>query len=361
MLLLLALLHAPLATAWFCDGHMAVAQIARDSGIMTPATLAAADTLISYLNADYPETGTTFTEAACWADDLKSHGAAQEADWHYLDLPVCRLANNASCPPPYPADNAVWAIKGAQSTVYSPKALTLDKARQLRFMVHFVGDIHQPLHAATYFSAQFPGGDRGGNDWPISGFAWTSELHALWDGGLGQWADDLVRPLNATGTAWVAALAAQVMGLYPVSALQPEIAVYNASTWAAESHALAEDFVYTAPQAPALIPAAYIEKGKGMVLKQLAIAGYRLANQMCVPGGAGPPPPPRFAACLPPLAAMRAFSLTQGRPTHTRSHALMHINTHTHTHTACCSQFIFTTPQEAVYAKLPVAAGLVRQ
>jgi hypothetical protein len=218
---------------WFCDGHLLVVALARASNIMSNATLTAADALISVLAQDYPSTGATMIESACWADDLKAQGVAQEANWHFIDLPICRLPPPSACPPPQ-EDNVVWAIGSAHSTVYSKKASALDKARQLRFILHFVGDVHQPLHAATYFSSQFPIGDRGGNSWNISGFPWTTELHALWDGGLGMWYGDLPRPLNATGTAWVSNFTASLAAEWPVSALGPEIANYNVSAWAME-------------------------------------------------------------------------------------------------------------------------------
>jgi len=304
---------APLVISWFCDGHMAVAQIALDCGIMTPATTAAAEDLITFLFEDYPSTGPSFVESACWADDLKAMSTGQEADWHFIDLPVCRQESGDPCPLPPPTDNVVWAIKSAQTTIFAPKSAKLDKARQLRFMIHvsnsffspriaslrrhfillqrhptphphpqFVGDVHQPLHAATYFSSQFPSGDRGGNSWNVSGFNWTTELHALWDGGLGMWSGDLERPLNASGKEWLSDLSARVRELYPVASMQPSIKIYNASTWANESFSLAESFVYPgvppSSSSPPPVPQDYVTKGQGIALKQLAIAGYRLAD-----------------------------------------------------------------------------------
>ena len=144
-----------------------------------------------------------------------------------------------------------------------------------------MGDVHQPLHAASYFSTQFPNGDRGGNLWNVSGFNWTTELHALWDGGLGQWYGDLNRPLNASGVQWVEDLSSKVISLYPVASMEPYIKEYNASTWANESFAIAENFCYTAPPSspnPNPIPDAYLAEGREIVLKQIAIAGYRLAD-----------------------------------------------------------------------------------
>ena len=273
----LALASLGSAAAFFCDGHMLVAQVALDSGIMTAATVAKVNALVQALNNDYPGTGTTFVESACWADDLKAHATAQEASFHYIDLPICRFSSPQPCPAPESV-NTVWAIGAAQSTVFAPASAALDKARQLRLLAHFVGDIHQPLHAATYFSDQFPAGDRGGNSWPVAGFPWTTELHALWDGGLGLWFGDLERPLNATGTAWLADNAQRVLAQFPVASLQPFIKQYNVSEWANQSYALAEGFVYTAPQAPTPVPAAYVAAGQQMILKQVAIAGCRLAD-----------------------------------------------------------------------------------
>lgn len=189
---------------------------------------------------------------------------------------MCQLADPSACPAPQ-EDNVVFAITEAHSTVYSTKSAKLDKARQIRFINHFVGDIHQPLHAASLFSSQFPDGDRGGNSYPIAGFTWTTELHALWDGGLGQWYGDLPRPLNTTGTQWLSSFSAKLIAQFPASSLGPEIANKNVTSWAEESNELAASFVYTAPQAPAPIPAAYISNGTDIANKRVALAGYRLA------------------------------------------------------------------------------------
>lgn len=257
---------------------MLVASVALQSGIMSAGTIASANELIAYLAADYPASP-AFLESACWADDLKSSGVTQEANWHFIDLPVCRLDDPSACPAPA-EDNVVWAIGSAHSTVYSTKAATLDRARQLRFILHFVGDVHQPLHAATLLDAQFPPptGDRGGNSFPVSGVAWTSELHALWDGGLGQWFGDIPRPLNASGAAWLDNFTATLLREYPAAAMAAAVADKNVTNWAAESHALAESVAYTAPQSPALLPDAYVQQGAALCNQQVALGGYRLAT-----------------------------------------------------------------------------------
>ncbi len=276
----LFLLGVTAVSGWSCDGHMSVAQIALDSGIMSSATIMAANELVSFLDPQYPYTGPSFQETACWADDIRSK-EPDTAGWHYIDLPVCRL-KTGSCPQPNSTNNAVWAINNAEGTLESSAAAKLDKARMLRFLIHFVGDVHQPLHAADYFSSQFPppDGDRGGNSWDIAGALPSTELHAYWDGGLGQWTSNLHRPLNSTGTQWLEDMSAKVRALYPASSLSKYLAVTNASAWALESFTIADTFVYTAPQAPTPIPASYTSQGQQIVLKQLAIAGYRLADAL---------------------------------------------------------------------------------
>ena len=271
----------PLAAAWWCDGHMLTAQVALDSGIMSAATVAAVHAVTAEINAYYPASP-EFVSSACWADDLKSSGAYQEAEWHFIDIPVTDAKSPPPSPAPAPNDmNVAWAVTEAHSTVYGKKSTLLDKSRQLRFITHFVGDVHQPLHAASYFSAQFPGGDAGGNAWPVAGVPYTTELHAVWDSGVGAWVTDLPRPLNATSSAWLSAFAAAVMGEYKLS--DPAIAALVAETdpmaWANESNALAASFVYAgAAQAPTPLSAQYLADGAVLCRKQIAVGGYRLAT-----------------------------------------------------------------------------------
>lgn len=122
--------------------------------------------------------------------------------------------------------------------------------------------------------------DRGGNNWQVAGVPPATNLHSYWDEGLGQWTQNVRRPMNATGRAWVQGLADRVRAAYPIADVQPFVSERNATVWALESHAIAETFVYTAPQAPTRIPSAYTSRGRDIALKQLAIAGYRLASAL---------------------------------------------------------------------------------
>jgi len=199
----------------------------------------------------------------------------------YIDIPVASASSPPPAAPPAPNDmNVAWAITEAHSTVYGKKSTLLDKSRQLRFIVHFVGDVHQPLHAASYFSAQFPAGDAGGNAWPVAGVSYTNELHAVWDSGAGQWVTDIVRPLNASGMAYLQAFAASIITAHPASdpSIAPLILETNPMAWANESNAYAASFVYTAAQAPTPLSADYIAQAQALSLRQIAVGGYRLAT-----------------------------------------------------------------------------------
>lgn len=282
MSLRLFLLPLSVAHAWWATPHMIVAQAAIDSGIMSPATIASANALIKEIGSYFPASP-DFVQCAPWADDLKSEGEYLEANWHFIDIPVISADSPPpSAPPAPPPENVAWALSEGSSVVRAAKTTLLDKSRQLRFMVHFVGDIHQPLHAASYFSEQFPNGDAGGNAWPVAGVSYTKELHAVMDSGAGLYVDDLPRPLSPADAATLQADAASIIAEHPRDApdIAPLIAVWPPAAWANESVALAESFVYTAPQAPTPLPAEWIAAAQALSRRQIAIAAYRLAYQV---------------------------------------------------------------------------------
>lgn len=124
---------------------------------------------------------------------------------------------------------------------------------------------------------QFSTGDYGGNAYKISGVN-ESNLHSYWDSGAEQWADDLDRPLNATGVAWLANWEAKIVAAFPPSSFANELTITNVWQWAADSNSIAASFVYTAPQAPTPIPAAYINASQSKCMQLVALGGYRLAQ-----------------------------------------------------------------------------------
>ena len=55
------------------------------------------------------------------------------------------------------------------------------KSQALRLLIHYYGDVHQPLHIANRYTKDLPSGDRGGNDFPLKYHYTANELHAVWD------------------------------------------------------------------------------------------------------------------------------------------------------------------------------------
>jgi len=81
-----------------------------------------------------------------------------------------------------------------------------------------------------------------------------TNLHSLWDSGINRWADDIDRPLNATGQAWLAAWQSTIVSAYPSSSFGPQLAESDPFLWAGESNSIANSFVYNVPQTPTPVP-----------------------------------------------------------------------------------------------------------
>ena len=143
-----------------------------------------------------------FEHAATWADIVRAtDGPVRDQFnrtlWHFINVPIWlapedeellegRLSHNMALqfsPPLRQNLNVVQALRGNLIVWRDVNASDAEKAVALCWILHLVGDLHQPLHNVALFSAPyFPEGDRGGNsiavDW-IEGERWN--LHAVWD------------------------------------------------------------------------------------------------------------------------------------------------------------------------------------
>ncbi len=82
-------------------------------------------------------------------------------------------------------------------TLNHTNALTFERSFMLKFLLHVVGDIHQPLHSASRITREQLRGDRGGNSFLIKYSGEISNLHSLWDSGMGKLATKFRLPLSA--------------------------------------------------------------------------------------------------------------------------------------------------------------------
>lgn len=175
----------------------------------------------------------TLAQAATWPDDMRSDPAQfwqkTASPFHYVTVPTG--STHAAAGAPEEGDGVTALARFAQ-VLRDPNASREDKQLALRFSIHIVGDLHQPLHAGRP-------GDRGGNDVKVSWFGDPTNLHSVWDSGM----IDSRQLSHSELAGWL------------VGAITPEQVVAWSSAdpevWIAESVALRET-VYPSGASPKL-------------------------------------------------------------------------------------------------------------
>lgn len=114
-------------------------------------------------------------EASTWADEQRSNPEGfwqkEAGPYHYVTVPVGTTYAAVGLPA---EGDAMSALGRFAAMVRNPDASREKKALALRFIIHMVGDVHQPLHAGS-------GKDRGGNDVKVRCFGQETNLHSVWD------------------------------------------------------------------------------------------------------------------------------------------------------------------------------------
>jgi len=283
--LLAAACAAPLACAWGPQGHRTVGAIA--DRLLTPATRAVVAELLADDRDKFgnPSGRTTLEAIANWADELHGTPAAQ-ARWHYDDVPVCGSVPKAR----YCADGQcnTEQLKRLVAVLGDPGAPQGERNEALKWVVHLVGDLHQPLHAAT-------NDDRGGNLVAVvlEGVhtRGRENLHRVWDNdlvGLALRSRSRQQPPRN-----IDALAVEA------KQLTADAGQGSPDGWASESNNLARNVTYhyqgfvcdAVPGNPVVLDAAYQEEAEAIVRERLLLAGARLAallNQTLAPDSTVP-------------------------------------------------------------------------
>ena len=293
-----ALSFVPAAEAWGCKGHQTVALIA-ERHLTTEAR-----ELVQKLLTENPiDPGLRrncgnpvldlFADSSTWADDVSSE--AKNGSWHYINIPrgASRGVLEQFCGP---GGCVVQAVAYQLAILKDRNADPRKRADALRYLAHFVGDLHMPLHATT-------NSDQGGNCVPVrylrrrpheNNNSFAPNLHASWDvailerdmegGDPLEYADFLEHSFASEIPKWQAA------GIH-------------VEDWTWQSHDLAEKFAYgqLAPKVPVETPApvhscsdadnigqrmmqlhlyagpAYQDSAAPVIRKQIESAGVRLA------------------------------------------------------------------------------------
>jgi hypothetical protein len=289
--LFLVLVAPAVALAWNDRGHMMVAAIAWDH--LGPSAKARAAELLM-LNPSYgkwvqsvPEEDVdeiAFVKAATWPDFIKRSSdyindgqipSGPDASrnigysdklmhkyWHYIDLPF----STDGTPTVLPTDpNAETQIIAFRDTI-SGAATDDVKSYDLVWLLHLVGDVHQPLHATARFSHQFPSGDDGGNSEKVCVPGCGDALHAFWDDALGK-----------SESVMGAIKAADKLDDPPTSGAT----VADPHAWIVESFELAKSMVYPPigdGKGPVTLSDDYQENADVIAEERVSLAGVRLAN-----------------------------------------------------------------------------------
>jgi hypothetical protein len=263
------------ALAWGEEGHRMVGAIA--DKYLTPE---ANRQVLALLKDDRladgePSYRRTLGEIAYWADEIKdTPWGKRRSAWHFDDIPVCA-----------DADASQYCKKGACASGQFARHLDMlanrresirRKNEALKWVVHLVGDIHQPLHTATH-------GDRGGNTVQVSFFGerdnppyGTINLHTIWD-------IHMVRRLTREKGGEDAVVSRGIGEAERAAWAQGSI-----SEWVHESHEFARAVVY--PSLPVAfscsgrteevltIDQAYYSRAAPVIESQIRKAGIRLAR-----------------------------------------------------------------------------------
>ena len=208
-----------------------------------------------------------FLMASIWPDVIKYDDVAAFNSWHFIDIPY---SAEGIATKPIAKENVAWAIQQSIAVLASPRANLREKALFLTFLIHFVGDVHQPLHCVNRYSRTFPNGDNGGNLFPIRS-AYANNLHAYWDGGLGLF-HKAYRLRSRSIVKWAHQIARQ----YPASYFGNQVKDRDPWHWARESYQIDKKTVYHI-QPDSKPSNSYVKLGRSIVRKQVALAGYRLA------------------------------------------------------------------------------------
>jgi S1/P1 Nuclease len=258
---------SPSLYAWDSNGHKLVAEIAYEN--LTPN---AKKTVLQLLQTPGPwySHSLSFSNSAAWADWIRPN-TSQYDTWHYINLPYC--GDNVCLNDAIVSPNVVTAITLDTAILHNKGASAEEQGQALRFYLHWLGDIHQPMHTISYYSAGYPQGDAGGNRYLLQDSLYPN-LHAFWDGGCGLWPQN--KNLNKKQ---IRALAKQWQALYPSQEFRIALADKNPLNWVKDSHTLAIEYAYEA------VPQHYLSlkaqrNAQIVCQKQIVLAGYRLAQNL---------------------------------------------------------------------------------
>jgi nuclease S1 len=236
---------------WGRDGHKMVCMIAWWE--MKSSTQSKISALLGD-DESYPR----FMESCLWADNVRGRDEKYDR-WstaHYVNLPRGASSFNAE----RDCGEAFCVVEGIEeslSALRNPNRSKAEHAVDLKFLSHFVGDIHQPLHAGY-------ADDRGGNDTKVTLFGKPSNMHGMWDYGL----------LEHSGKPWIDY--ASILYFEISDADRIAWSSTNPAKWTEESFEVVSTSAYNLIDTE--IGQAYYDQHIQIIESRIKQAGVRLAD-----------------------------------------------------------------------------------
>lgn len=241
--------------AWGYTGHRIIAEIAEQ--FLEAETARQVRDLLAIQNV------TTLAEVSVWADQIRLQ-RPETAPWHYVNIPIHlgsgepsgydagRDCPNSAC--------VVAKIEQFERVLADRQASSGERLEALKYLVHFIGDVHQPLHTSNNH-------DRGGNEVQVTFMGRQMNLHAVWDSGI-------IEPaVKGDERGYAMQLTRNI-----TPAEVNEWSHGDPISWANKSHAVAVLRVYGELQHAGALPDTYEAPAIPIVNEQLERAGVRLAK-----------------------------------------------------------------------------------
>jgi nuclease S1 len=245
------------ASAWGTEGHSVIAEIAQRH-----LTTAASAQIKGILGSD-----ASLASLSSWADDYRALHF-DTSGWHFVDIPLDSPTYDETrdCAPSTRGDCIIHEISRALRDLGDQTLPSIERRDALKFIVHFVGDVNQPLHTVKEFT--------GYNDMEVCYFSTPAKndcaptnLHAVWDSGL-------IRSIFYDWGAYVEYLEVDWMPRQDLAA----ISAGNPVDWALEAHKAAHDIVIPGINMNDHLGDEYLVKVRPTLDRQLGVAGLRLAR-----------------------------------------------------------------------------------
>src|SRR4029453_6738324 len=241
-----ALFNGAGSHVWYAEGHRLIARIAESR--LTPHT---AESVRSILG------GQSLASASTWADDIKTQ-RPQTKPVHFVNIPLEATSYDPVASQCGTGHCIIAELERDRQALTDSGSTDIERAEALRFLIHLIGDLHQPLHVADH-------NDHGGNDRNVMLRGELFDLHKVWDG-------ELIKTMSLSEAAYFQRLKTEMDSL--------NLSEFESGTtidWAMEGHSIAKEHAYHIPKGSHL-GQSYVDENLPLVDLALIKAGVRLAK-----------------------------------------------------------------------------------